>query len=50
MTDNQFKSFRQKELRAYEDLMEILIKTDADSLAIQKLQILIDDVKTDIER
>ena len=50
MTDNQFASFRRMELKAFEELMAILVNSNADSDAIEKLQGIIDDAKKDIEK
>ena len=50
MTDNQFKSHRQKELRDYERMHSIAIKTNADKELILLIEELIEDAKADIER
>jgi len=50
MTDRQFISYRKKELKEYEELLELAQQTpETDKRLIKKLEILIEQAKTDIE-
>jgi len=50
MTDRQFISYRKKELKEYEELLELAQQTpETDKRLIKKLEVLIEQAKTDIE-
>ena len=49
MTDRQFISYRKKELKDYEEMLEIAKKTNADKELIKKLEKNIEEAKSDIE-
>jgi len=50
MTDAQFAAFRRKELREYQELLEMIEETGADERVIKKLKILIEDARKDTEK
>ena len=50
MTDAQFAAFRRKELREYQEILEIIEETGADERVIKKLKILIEDARKDTEK
>jgi len=50
MTDRQFVSYRKKELKEYEEMLELAKQTpETDIKLIKKLETLIEQAKTDIE-
>jgi hypothetical protein len=49
MTDRQFISYRKNELKDFEEMLEIAIRTNADELLIKKIEKNIEYAKSDIE-